>query len=121
MFSLLVQESLKENNADTANSKQSSSSNASNSSVNDKKLNSKTLSSNDLTATAPASANEEIATNKEREFMSNAILASNEEQIIANKKLKDINEKVEYSLKLYVKCYVDNKESSNFNMCCEHI
>ena len=77
--------SLNENDTDTANSKQLSPSNALNSSVNDKKLNSKTLLSNNLTTTAPASTNKEIAVNKEREFMSNATLASNEEQIIANK------------------------------------
>ena len=33
-----------------------------------------------------------------------------------SKKLKDINEKVEYSLKLCIKCYVDKKESSNFKV-----
>ena len=78
-LSLSVSGSLNENNTDASNSKQLLSRNVWNSSANNKKLKSTTLLSNNLTATVPVSTNEEISGNKERDFMSNAILALNKE------------------------------------------
>ena len=78
-LSLSVSGSLNENNTDASNSKQLLSRNVWNSSANNKKLKSTTLLSNNLTATVPVSTNEEISVNKERDFMSNAILALNKE------------------------------------------